>query len=84
MAAKLYQKNLDKVNFFKRAEDYKSSLEILRENIIDTIQMHDDKKDPKTFDQIAVHLGLSSKSAAYLIYKSNIKDYKKIKAFEIK
>jgi len=79
-----YNTNLDKVDFFKRAKAYKSLLEILRENIIDTIQMKDHKTDPKTFEEIAVELGLSSKSAAYLIYKANKSNFKKIKDFIIK
>lgn len=82
--AKNYQQNLDKVNFFKRVDTYKSNLEILRENIIDVIELHDRKENPLSFTEIAEQLGLSSKSAAHLIYKANKPQLKKIKEYKIK
>lgn len=77
-----YKNNLEVVDFFKRVQKYNGFLEVLRENIVDVIDMRDKKK--MTFEDIAKELELSSKSAAYLIYKANKGNLTKIRKYKIK
>lgn len=77
-----YKENLNKVSFFTRVKAYDLNLKSLRNNILKVIDMHDAEK--KSFEQIARFLKMPSKITAYMLYKANIKDYKKIKEHQIK